>query len=405
MRFFIAEQISPNIAETPEGFLVAAAVPIARTGMQEYNKSESDLMPWISNYEADADGRLIVERNPEEVFRPETIASFEGKSITIDHPYGFVIPENWTELENGTMQNVRQGSDIQSDLLLADFIIKDPAAIEFVKSGELRQVSCGYDAEYEQIAPGRLRQINIIGNHVALVKHGRAGVRCMIMDSIPKEETIMTFKEALKNLFAVRAKTVDGMSEEEAEKKLKEEEKTKDAVDPEEGKELTALEKVMAILEPLLAEHKALKETVDCMAKDKATKDADSAEEEKKKKEEEEKEKESGETKDSIARAAILVPEFRPADGARVLDIRKGALRAAFTKDAAAVEPFLAGKTIDALSADAINAAFIGASELAAAKNNMRSTILRPASVTTDKGPQSIAEINKANAEFYKGGN
>ena len=44
------------------------------------------------------------------------------------------------------------------------------------------EVSLGYDADYEQTAPGVGRQTNIIGNHVALVERGRCGPRCAIGD-------------------------------------------------------------------------------------------------------------------------------------------------------------------------------------------------------------------------------
>ena len=410
LQFYVTEQISPNIAETPEGFLICADVPIARTGSQDYNIAESDIMPWLKDFEPGPNGSIIIERTPEEVFRPETIASFEGKSLTIDHPDGFVVPDNWNDLEKGTLQNVRRGDGIQSDLLLADFIIKSPDAIEFVKSGELRQLSCGYDAEYTQTAPGRGKQINIIGNHVALVQHGRAGVRCMIMDSNKYKEVLdMTWKDKLL-AFKTRktTRTVDEMSEEEAKKKLEEEEKGKtgDGDEGKEGEELSAMEKIMAILGPLVEEHKAMKETMDCWAKDKATKDAEAEEEEKKKKEEEEKGK-TGDAafKDTVSRAAILLPDFKVPDKGNVLNIRREILSSALTKDSVkeAVSPFLGGKTVDALSEDAVNAAFIGASEIMAARNNQRNSQGELGKKIGTVDSSAIAAINqKANDHWQK---
>ena len=584
MRFYVTEQISPNIAETPEGFLVCPGVPIARTGSQEYNKSESDVMPWLKDFEADSSGRIIIDRLPEEVFSSTTIASFEGKPVTIDHPEGFVTPETWTALSNGNLQNVRQGIQEQEDLLLADIVITTPEAIEYVKSGQLRQLSCGYDAEYEQTDTGRGKQINIIGNHVALVKNGRAGVRCMIMDSdfkesehprdeagkfgtgskasvkdienkweeegikndlfekgnvitlsrieIPKEKrgqglgsqfikeltdyadkagktvaltpstdfgassksrlvdfykragfvlnkgknkdfsiseemirtpskkvndskykevkTMASFKDRLIARFTRKAlKTVDAMSEEEAKKKLEEEEgktqdlegfmsggvfhpirnskgyaKTKggdktrsnsgssarkghtsyntgDATPmAEEDDELGAMigdiksdiDSLREIIETLVQTD----ETAHAEAEDCATKDAEGDDEEEKKKKEEE-EKATGATKDAISRASILAPDFTPSG--KVIDIKRGALKHALTKDSAMVKPFLSGKTVDALSEDALNAAFIGLSEVMAARNNMKIGSVNPgkSALTGD----SIAEINKRNAEFW----
>ncbi|MFX7731975.1 DUF2213 domain-containing protein, partial [Acinetobacter baumannii] len=48
---------------------------------------------------------------------------------------------------------------------------------------KLKEISCGYDAEYEQIAPGRARQSTIVGNHVAFVESARCGPVCSVQDS------------------------------------------------------------------------------------------------------------------------------------------------------------------------------------------------------------------------------
>lgn len=180
-RWFAPERLSARQHMTPEGFLLCEAVPIARTGTLVYDESElvNDDGPLV---EGGTGGLVVIERNPDQVFRAETIASFEGKPVTLSHPDDFVSPSNWRELSMGITLNVRQGDDIESDLMLADLLITDSGAIEEVRSG-LRQVSCGYDAEYEQLAVGRGRQTNIVGNHVALVERGRCGPRCAIGDS------------------------------------------------------------------------------------------------------------------------------------------------------------------------------------------------------------------------------
>jgi hypothetical protein len=64
--------------------------------------------------------------------------------------------------------------------------------IEAVKSGK-REVSLGYDADYDEVSPGVGKQSNIIINHVALVEQGRCGPRCAIGDKLPilkKELTV-----------------------------------------------------------------------------------------------------------------------------------------------------------------------------------------------------------------------
>lgn len=175
MLYYTAYQLGPKRSVTPEGFLLVKDVPIARTGVQLYHMSE---LPGI---DPGPDGTIRVQRLPEDVFRPATMASFEGKSICDDHPDEDVTVDNWRELECGHMQNVHRGVGTEDDFLFADFIIKDRATIAAVDDGK-REVSCGYDADYEQLEPGLARQHNIIGNHVALVDQGRCGPRCAIGD-------------------------------------------------------------------------------------------------------------------------------------------------------------------------------------------------------------------------------
>jgi uncharacterized protein len=197
MMYYITEQLSEHIGETPEGFLLCASVPLTRTGIFEYTASEVPV-------ESGIDGMVKIQRDDDEVFAQNAIASFEGKPVTINHPEGMVTPENWNELTHGVVQNVRRGDGEQADLLLGDLLITTEKGIELVKAG-LREVSCGYDAQYEQIEKGKGRQRDIIGNHVALVTKGRAGSRCTIQDNKPcigcgkctcgKDNTITTKEE------------------------------------------------------------------------------------------------------------------------------------------------------------------------------------------------------------------
>lgn len=176
--FLASEQLGKRQSLTPEGFLLCEEVPIARAGSQDYAEIE---LPGIEG----KDGVIVVDRDPDVVFSPETIASFEGKPITIEHPSDGVNPTNWSVLAKGSVHNVRRGEADQSDLLLADLLVTDLGAINAIQSKALKEVSCGYDADYEQIAPGRARQVSIVGNHVALVKSARCGPVCSIGDSNP----------------------------------------------------------------------------------------------------------------------------------------------------------------------------------------------------------------------------
>ncbi|WP_432321943.1 DUF2213 domain-containing protein [Yersinia enterocolitica] len=207
MRYFYTAKLGDTRFLQADGSLLCKDVAIARTGTQRYRPEEVDLIPG-------PDGSVVVYRTEDEVFAPETIASFEGVAVTLGHPEDdegnivFVNPSNFSELAHGHIQNVRRGTGDKSDLLLADVLIKRQEAIDAVNSG-LTDVSCGYDALYEQIAPGKGNQYQITGNHLAAgIPRGRAGVRCAIGDSAPnikKEKPAMSW---LKNL-AKAIKTKD----------------------------------------------------------------------------------------------------------------------------------------------------------------------------------------------------
>jgi hypothetical protein len=197
-RFYTSSQLSEHIAETPEGFLICYDVPISRTGFYLYKTNE---LPKQFKDSADHQGYVKIYRDEDEVFSDITIRSFEGKPVTIQHPDDFVTPENWRDFAHGSMQNVRRGEGSQKDLLLADVLLTTDKAINLIRNG-LREVSCGYDAQYELIEKGKGRQISIIGNHLALVPKGRAGSRCAILDEDKNfnMEDINEMKKTEKNV-------------------------------------------------------------------------------------------------------------------------------------------------------------------------------------------------------------
>ncbi|EOX8392128.1 DUF2213 domain-containing protein [Salmonella enterica] len=184
MKYFFKTRLGNTRFQLADGSMLFKDVPIGRTGEQEYDATERpELVP-------DARGKVIVRRTPEEVFSERAMASFEGMAVTIGHPRDFngeiifVTPENWRQLANGHIQNVRRGQGSESDLLLADVIVKTPEGLQAIDDGD-DEVSCGYDADYEQISPGLANQSAITGNHLALVPNGRAGFRCKIGDAMP----------------------------------------------------------------------------------------------------------------------------------------------------------------------------------------------------------------------------
>ncbi|QLL11711.1 DUF2213 domain-containing protein [Pseudomonas chlororaphis] len=422
-RWFAPERLSARQSMTPEGFLLCEAVPIARTGTLVYDESElvNEDGPLI---QGGGGGLVTIERNPDQVFRAETIASFEGKPVTMAHPDDFVTPANWRELSMGITQNVRQGDGVESDLMLADLLITDATAIEEVRSG-LRQVSCGYDAEYEQLAVGRGRQTNIVGNHVALVERGRCGPRCAIGDS---EVAKTTDAKPQKRTWMDRVRTAFRAKDEAALEEALEESKTEDEDMKEEGKE-NAKTGDSATLDSILKAVTALGARVGDMEAEvkKITEDED-PDDDKSKTEDDVLEAEeaarnpeaSGKTytgdaeimTDLRSRAEILVPgiSFQTRDAkTKTADHVCSCQRQALTKamqtgdGKALVEPFLTGRDLSKMTADQVSAAFIGVTEFAKMQNNASGA--RNSITTKDFGrpPLSVAEINQRNREFWNG--
>lgn len=205
------EKIGPKRAKTPEGFLLCMDVPVARVGEMIYGAGEVPL-------ETGADGLVHVSRGPEDLFDEKAIASYVGKPVVDDHPDSDVTPANWKDLAIGIVLNPRRGVGDDSDVMLADLLITDQDAIRDVNDGK-REVSAGYEADYEQTGPGKGRQTNIIGNHVALVERGRCGPRCAIGDHQPKElqsmATKRTDKAQLRQKVADRIRKLFGDAGEE----------------------------------------------------------------------------------------------------------------------------------------------------------------------------------------------
>lgn len=171
------EQIGEKQALTPEGFLLCSDVPISRTGTMIYGPGEIPLEPGKH-------GVVYVTRDAAALFSPETLASYNGKAVVDEHPSDDVNPTNWKRLAIGVTMNPRRGSGADSDVMLADLLITDASAIKDIRAGK-REVSAGYDANYQQTGDGEGVQSGIIGNHVALVQRGRCGPRCAIGDQDP----------------------------------------------------------------------------------------------------------------------------------------------------------------------------------------------------------------------------
>lgn len=177
---------------TDEGFLVARGV-LARTGTQVYLAGELGL-------DGDPTRRVTLYRPPEEVFKPASMASFDGKALTIDHPPVLVDKTNWQKYSNGQVGNIERAGN---DTIAGDITFTTDTAIKALESGK-RELSNGYTFTLD-MTPGTAPdgtaydgiQRNIRGNHIALVDKGRCGSACRVSDgetphppSITKEPTM-----------------------------------------------------------------------------------------------------------------------------------------------------------------------------------------------------------------------
>jgi hypothetical protein len=183
IEYYTSETLGPRRDRTPEGFLICYDVPVARVGEMVYGPGEVPFELGLGQ-----DGRVRVSRSAAEVFSSQSMASLNGKPVTDDHPPVDVDPANWKFYLRGVVVNPRRGDGEQSDFLIADLIVYDNETIKDIEAGK-REVSCGYNPDYLQLlddndAPisGRGEQVNIIYNHLALVKGGRCGPACAIGD-------------------------------------------------------------------------------------------------------------------------------------------------------------------------------------------------------------------------------
>lgn len=195
MRFLVAEKLGPHKFKTPEGYLICTDAILSRTGKQEYKRCE------IFGDACDEPDKIVnVDRVDAEVFSDKAMASFENKPICIEHPDHDVNAENHNELAVGFVRDVHKGEDNGHPVMMGTLVITDKDAVEAVESGEYKELSCGYDCDIDDDdAPC---QRNIRGNHVALCKHGRAGI-ARIVDSA-NDDLYGLIKEPVKRYYLAK---------------------------------------------------------------------------------------------------------------------------------------------------------------------------------------------------------
>ena len=394
MKYFFKTRLGNTRFQLADGSVLFKDVPIARTGEQEYDATERpELVP-------NDRGKVIVRRMPEEVFSERAMASFEGMAVTIGHPRDFdgqiifVTPDNWRQLAHGHIQNVRRGTDDKTDLLLADVIVKTPEALQAIDDGD-DEVSCGYDADYEQISPGLAKQSAITANHLALVPNGRAGFRCAIEDSMPST-TKNWFTRLLKARktgdAAEMASLIDNPPDDVTGDNDVSTSMTPGGVvinlSPQSPMPAPALAGTGDEQEEIPAWGKALIEAVNKMTctTTPATGDED---------EEEKKEEEGKVTGDAAYRADLIQPGIQLPEKAKPTAFKRQVLASA---DQSLVRSIVGDADISKLKKATVDMAFTAVSELAKNRNTKTVDSLQTQTATTVK---TIAGMNQAAQEFW----
>lgn len=166
-----------SVVKTAQGYLATEALTV-RTGIQDYLGSEVG-MP--------EKAIVRVYRPAEEVFNKDSLRSFAHLPLTLDHPPGGVDAETWKERAVGEVSTdvIRDGERIKFAL-----IVKDSKAIKEIEDSSRRELSAGYTCDLDPTPgttpdgqPYDMVQRNIRGNHVAIVRKGRAGADFRIGDA------------------------------------------------------------------------------------------------------------------------------------------------------------------------------------------------------------------------------
>ncbi len=168
LRFDVSGRLG-QVKRTPQGGIEVPAT-LTRAGILEYKNP---------------DGSIRREyRPPDEVFRPEAVASLKHATVTNLHPKdprseGLIDAQNFRTYAVGHLSGEPRQD---GETLAGDLVIQDKRTISQIEAKERNEVSCGYTCHYDP-TPGRSPtgeyyhgvQRNIIYNHVALVPRGRAG--------------------------------------------------------------------------------------------------------------------------------------------------------------------------------------------------------------------------------------
>ena len=145
---------------TEEGYLIDHPI-VTSVGIFEYTNPDGSTRREL--------------RLPEDVFAPESLASYKGKPIIITHDAGYVDKGNVEEETIGTIlsEGYQDGDNVRAEIIIHN--------TDAMKQCGLRELSLGYNLRLEETPgvwegqPYDAIQRDIVINHLALVGQARAG--------------------------------------------------------------------------------------------------------------------------------------------------------------------------------------------------------------------------------------
>lgn len=169
-QFYTVVKLSKNRYLDNDGSLICKNAILGKAGTQAYHSSELGM---------DGNKIIMVHRTEDEVFNEQSLASLEGKALTLYHPNEDVNVHNMKDTMKGIILRVKR----DGKLIVGDIKVFDKEAIELITNNEMVELSLGYDTKLIRDSEGRILQTEIVYNHVALVPKGRAEV-ARIIDSV-----------------------------------------------------------------------------------------------------------------------------------------------------------------------------------------------------------------------------
>jgi hypothetical protein len=229
--------LTENMYYDQNGYLVCTDAVLGRTGSQEYTKRELG----IDN----SNDIIEVYRLEEYVFDEDSMKSLEGRPLTLKHPKSLVTIENHQELAKGEVFNVRR----EGNTIIGDIRVTDEKVAKLIVDKKMRELSLGYiqDLKYDE-EKDIYYFTNIIYNHIALVKRGRAGIAIIKdeeLEEVERENEKMDNKKIAEMLSELAEKilSLEEEPKEEKEEKVEVEEKVEDKEEEKKEEKVEEVEK------------------------------------------------------------------------------------------------------------------------------------------------------------------